>query len=127
MSTLSIPEGFLERRDWRIHTNGKEIVILGDPGDGEDSEDENAHNCDAMGCCWEHVLFRFDVPSWQKVPPAVEPDKMEHSFAFVLSNSTFMHIPGPLSEAQKDALMRVATALQGTPANLPGDQEGAIL
>lgn len=36
------------------YTNGVDVVMLGDPG----REDES-HNCDEMGCLWNHVLVRL--------------------------------------------------------------------
>ena len=41
----------------RLETNGRDVVILGEV----DPEDQT-HNCDQMGCGWEHVLVRlFDT------------------------------------------------------------------
>lgn len=41
-----------------VETDGKEVVVLGDPPDESDS-DEPLHNCDAMGCGWCHVILRI--------------------------------------------------------------------
>ena len=37
--------------------NGLAVVVLGTPPD----ERANAHNCDAMGCGWSHVLRRDPI------------------------------------------------------------------
>ena len=44
-----LPEGF-----WTVvpATNGYEVVIFGDPVEGDD------HNCDMMGCGQQHVVYR---------------------------------------------------------------------
>jgi len=39
---------------------GNQIVICGTPNDIEDENDPLYHNCDAMGCGQNHVLYRFD-------------------------------------------------------------------
>lgn len=31
----------------------EEIIVMGTPDDSDD------HNCDAMGCGWQHVMWRF--------------------------------------------------------------------
>ncbi len=37
-----------------------ELVITGTPPDEDEVADEDyGHNCDAMGCGWEHVLMRI--------------------------------------------------------------------
>lgn len=38
------------------------IVVCGEPNDTEDENSPDYHNCDAMGCGWEHVLYRFHKP-----------------------------------------------------------------
>jgi hypothetical protein len=41
-----------------------QIIILGNPKDSEDNDsmdDGTWHNCDQMGCGWEHVLMRINV------------------------------------------------------------------
>jgi len=42
-----------------VFSNGRDIVICGDPGE------EGDHNCDEMGCGWDHVLVRLS----DTVPP----------------------------------------------------------
>ena len=37
-----------------------EIVVVGDPPRYENEADD-PHNCDAMGCRWNHVLYRAKV------------------------------------------------------------------
>ena len=37
----------------------REIVIVGDPPVDEHLPEEEQHNCDAMGCGLNHVLYRF--------------------------------------------------------------------
>ena len=39
-----------------VYQTATQIVIVGDPEDEEDS-----HNCDAMGCGREHVLYRLKI------------------------------------------------------------------
>lgn len=36
-----------------------EIVVVGRPADDEHLPEEEQHNCDAMGCGLNHVLYRF--------------------------------------------------------------------
>jgi hypothetical protein len=50
------------------YTDGKQVVVTDHgsitwEGRGEVEDD---HDCDAMGCGWEHVLARFQLP--QPVP-----------------------------------------------------------
>ena len=50
--------------DWqlpnaKVYRNETEVIITGDPPDVEDGADISAHDCDLMGCGWEHVLYRF--------------------------------------------------------------------
>jgi calcineurin-like phosphoesterase family protein len=47
----------------RAYSNGTEIIIPGDPDEEKDGEN---HNCDALGCGWEHVAHRF--PSKEAAP-----------------------------------------------------------
>lgn len=52
------PEGYYRLMGAEVYSNGKYLVILGDP----DPEDDS-HNCDAMGCCtMSHVLFEAEIP-----------------------------------------------------------------
>jgi hypothetical protein len=56
----SIPKGFVELPGEyaRVYTNGKEIVYVGTPPEEEEDPNCEIHDCDAMGCNWEHVIFR---------------------------------------------------------------------
>lgn len=40
-------------------TTEGEIVITGSPTQDDQLPEEKRHNCDAMGCGQEHVLYRF--------------------------------------------------------------------
>jgi hypothetical protein len=67
---LRIPAGYVEcpvpddaakgsRAAW---TNGKRVIVTGEPGNGDENDPEyEAHNCDAMGCGWDHVLEIRDL------------------------------------------------------------------
>lgn len=57
-----IPKGYVRVTAF---TNGEKIVVVGSPMD-EDGDEENGHNCDAMGCGWDHILAITDVPEWQR-------------------------------------------------------------
>ena len=46
-----------EKLDVEVYRTATEIVILGIP-----EEDDETHNCDAMGCARDHVLYRFPLP-----------------------------------------------------------------
>lgn len=41
-----------------VNVGNGEIVVCGMPHETEDETDPRFHNCDAMGCGYEHVLFR---------------------------------------------------------------------
>lgn len=56
---MEIPKGYKEITDTveGVFISDREIIITGIP----DEDDEN-HNCDAMGCSSvSHVLFRFNI------------------------------------------------------------------
>jgi hypothetical protein len=36
-----------------VFTDGRQVVLLGEPSE------ESGHNCDTMGCGWDHVLCRI--------------------------------------------------------------------
>jgi hypothetical protein len=41
-----------------------QIIVIGQPpNEYEDANEDTHHNCDEMGCGWEHVLMRIDVES----------------------------------------------------------------
>lgn len=42
-----------------IYTNGKQVVVTGDPYKDPDGDTNLHHDCDAMGCNWDHVLVRL--------------------------------------------------------------------
>jgi hypothetical protein len=49
---------FEELKNVAMLKSNNQLLILGTP-----KEDDENHNCDAMGCnSVEHVLFRFDIP-----------------------------------------------------------------
>lgn len=41
-----------------VHASATEIVVFGQPSDVEDENDPAYHNCDAMGCGRDHVVYR---------------------------------------------------------------------
>jgi hypothetical protein len=50
-------------QSFRGYTDGQHVTICGSPADPESEDDEgHGHNCDRMGCGWEHVLARFVLP-----------------------------------------------------------------
>ena len=57
----NIPEGFKELyiEGLKIYSNGKTVVICGEPPDEEVDPESESHWCDSMGCNWEHVLMKF--------------------------------------------------------------------
>lgn len=58
-----LPPGFREIQA-SVYTNGAEIVVCAHPDSvwpelvNDSGCDEHPHNCDAMGCNWEHVIAR---------------------------------------------------------------------
>jgi hypothetical protein len=58
----NIPDGFKELKisGLKLYSNGKDVVICGEPPEEKDDPDSTAHNCDDMGCNWEHVLLTFE-------------------------------------------------------------------
>ena len=54
-----VPKGHHKVSVYEVFTNGCQLVILGEPPDGDD---ECQHNCDEMGCgTFDHVLFRINL------------------------------------------------------------------
>lgn len=51
---MSLPKGFIERKDLRIYEGPEFFIITGEP-----QENDEEHNCDYMGCAQEHVLHRI--------------------------------------------------------------------
>jgi len=76
MATWPQAHDFVPEGTWRLDvreawTNGKELIVLGEPGFDEDAEPENDHDCDLMGCSsfgW-HVLARGDIRVCDPAPP----------------------------------------------------------
>ena len=60
-----IPEGFTQLRDVNVYvkpipeSDRHIIIITGDPPEEKEGVEDDLHNCDYMGCGWEHVLYRL--------------------------------------------------------------------
>jgi hypothetical protein len=73
-----VPSGY-ERQMVQVWKGPKDIVIIGTPDESED--EETGHNCDAMGCGWDHVLWRITLtlafccilPAAPLMPPLDQP------------------------------------------------------
>lgn len=65
MDRNGIPEGF-SPINASVYVNPADgrIVITGDLMDSD--EEESAHNCDAAGCNWEHVVFRGQAVGYER-------------------------------------------------------------
>ncbi len=46
----------MEQLNVTVYKTETQIIITGIP-----QEDDESHNCDAMGCRQEHVLYRFKI------------------------------------------------------------------
>jgi hypothetical protein len=57
---LRTPKGFREL-DVRVWTDGKTLVIEGEPPDEDADPRAEIHHCDVMGCGWCHVLARLPI------------------------------------------------------------------
>lgn len=69
-----VPAGYA-RQMVQVWKGPKDIVIIGTPDESED--EETGHNCDAMGCGWDHVLWRIPIPeanTKQPEPSAPTPE-----------------------------------------------------
>jgi hypothetical protein len=58
-TTDGIPKGYVletVRNGKRFYRGPSSIVVTGRPPDEGHLPEEERHNCDAMGCGWEHVL-----------------------------------------------------------------------
>jgi len=56
----SVPAGYRQLDKYtRVYVSDKWLLVTGTPDESED--EETGHNCDAMGCGWEHVLYRFPL------------------------------------------------------------------
>ncbi len=54
---LKVPDGFEKVAEGHVFIGKGEVVVTGIPP----AEPEDAHNCDEMGCGWDHVLYRVRV------------------------------------------------------------------
>lgn len=54
-----IPNGYIEIK---AYTNGVFVVVPEQKG-MELSGDDDRHNCDALGCGWEHVVLILQIPA----------------------------------------------------------------
>jgi hypothetical protein len=52
-----------------IYIKGNQIIVVGVPYEYENLSDDDPrhHNCDVMGCGWEHVLWRGTLPGSDKI------------------------------------------------------------
>lgn len=50
--------------------NGQ-IIVIGTPNPEEDDDSPEAHNCDAMGCGTDHVVYRNVIPTDEEVRAAL--------------------------------------------------------
>ena len=58
------PDGFVKVAKAEVFVNRKtgSLIILGEPpGEDRVEDEETGHNCDAMGCGWDHVVIRGQV------------------------------------------------------------------
>jgi hypothetical protein len=56
------PEAHFKEHIHSIAILDNQIIVIGQPPSEYIDEDESTHhNCDAMGCGWEHVLMRINV------------------------------------------------------------------
>lgn len=79
---------WVELKDVKVWSNGKEIIIEGDPPDEEaDPGPEPVHHCDSMGCRWVHILYRSPITPEKAIeigyvcPPEPKPERREPSLA----------------------------------------------
>lgn len=55
-----IPAGYTQLDKYtRVYVSDKWLLVTGTPA--EDEDEETGHNCDAMGCGWEHVPYRLPL------------------------------------------------------------------
>ncbi len=55
-----VPAGYRQLDKYtRVYVSDKWLLVTGTPDESED--EETGHNCDAMGCGWEHVLYRLPL------------------------------------------------------------------
>jgi hypothetical protein len=57
-------EGHRDEQAYSIEIiNKNEIIVIGVPPDESENDAENTHNCDEMGCGFNHILFRAYIVS----------------------------------------------------------------
>lgn len=59
---MSEYHGDFMRLDVVVWTDGKTIIVEGEPPDEAADPKCSAHHCDAMGCGRRHILFRAPLP-----------------------------------------------------------------
>lgn len=64
-----VPSGYT-RIDATVWIGLKDVVITGQPEESDD--EETGHNCDAIGCGWDHVLYRIPLSDWKRGYPLRE-------------------------------------------------------
>ncbi len=90
------------------HENGG-IVVLGSPYSTPNDDDPDAHNCDAMGCGLDHVVFKATLP---KPPPA--------DLIRVVADTAEAFMVGALPEEDLDEVVKQYTAWKRDPARWDG-------
>ncbi len=51
----------MEQLNVTVYKTETHIIITGIPEEEDETAEESRHNCDAMGCGQEHVLYRFKI------------------------------------------------------------------
>lgn len=75
-----IKRPFAQRAVWRggaAYTGDGQIVITGSPLTEDPNAEESAHNCDAMGCGQDHVVWRFSIPMPDEIRDALKQHRAE--------------------------------------------------
>lgn len=86
----TIPPGFalLPWTDLRVYGNAEgKVVVTGEP-----PKDDEAHNCDAEGCGWEHVLAVYN-PKAHRIEFAAAPAKVVTEVDAELARAEAAHAP----------------------------------
>lgn len=99
-----------------VWSDGKTLVIEGDPPDEEADPDGELHHCDSMGCGWCHVLYRSNLTTeeatqlgWQRA--VLEDAKHQQSMAKIMAAKVRAKPgKGPPSEARLKAMERQRAA-----------------
>lgn len=60
-ATFQPPTGFRSVGDGEVFVSKDYVVVCGTPVDDENAPEELRHNCDAMGCGQDHVIFRARI------------------------------------------------------------------